>query len=142
MFVQAESCIQLSPGGVRVKDQHWYCDILAVNFRAQSVYLCEVTFSKTLSALMTRLRQWDSHWLEICGALSNDNRIPDGWGVRPWVFVPAAQRGLVSWKMTALLDPDTGPHPMPRPLATSLEDVAPWQGKWPRELPGPSESDA
>lgn len=142
MFVRPESCIQLHPGASLKKGAHWYCDILAVSFREQSVYLCEVTFSKSLSALLTRLREWDSNWAGVRAALARDNHIPETWPVRPWAFVPGAQRDLLSRKVSELLDPDTGPHEMPRPLVTDLEEVVPWLYSTPHELPGAKDREA
>ncbi len=84
MFVQPEACIRLYPDRPLAKDEHWYCDVLAVSFRSQTAYLCEVTFSKALHSLMRRLRQWDAHWEDVCRALQHDNRVPADWDVRPW----------------------------------------------------------
>ena len=142
MFVQAESCIRLNPNGALKKGEHWYCDILAVSFREQTAYLCDVTLSRTLTALLKRLREWDANWTDVCDALRQDNRIPDGWHVRPWVFVPAAQKELVSRGVTTLLRADAGVDRIPRPLVTGLEDVAPLLYSWPNELPGKTAGDA
>jgi hypothetical protein len=138
VFVQPEACIRLHPDRALKKGEHWYCDILAVNFREQTVYLCEVTLSRTLTALLKRLREWDERWTGVCAALSHDNRIPDGWNVLPWVFVPSAQKELLSHGVSALLgaDADADADRMPRPLVTGLEDVVPWLYSWPNELPG------
>jgi len=59
------------------------------------------------------------------------------WHVRPWVFVPEAQRELLARKVTSLLDPAKGSHLMPGPLATSLETVAP-RGRMRRHLNSPA----
>ncbi len=34
-----------------------------------------------------------------------------------------------------------GPHELPRPLTTSLEQVVPWLWAWPLKLPGVNVSD-
>ncbi len=142
MFVQPEACIRLHPDSGLKKGEHWYCDIMAVSFREQTVYLCEVTLSRTLTALLKRLKEWDANWTNVCHALRHDNRIPDGWYVRPWVFVPSAQKELVSLGVSTHLGTDDESDGMPRPLVTSLEDVVPWLYSWPNLLPGETASDA
>ena len=143
MFVKPECCIQLNPGEL-IKGEHWYCDILAVSLREPepAAYLCEVTLSKSLAALITRLAEWDAHWPEVRAALARDNSIPAEWPVRPWAFVPAAQRALVSQKVSSLFAQEPLPQRMPRPLVTRLEDVVPWLYSSPHELPGRNESSA
>jgi hypothetical protein len=140
MFVQPESCISLDVDSPLVKDRHWYCDALAVSFRTRTVYLCEVTFDKNVRALMQRLRGWDAHWAKICASLRKGNSIPEDWEVRPWVFVPETRRERLTRRVNALYEAP-GQHDMPRPLATSLEDVVPWLNPWPQKLPGDRESD-
>jgi len=65
MFVNTECLIQLNPGDVVSKGTHWYCDAVAVNFRESAVYLCEVTYSTSLSALIGRLQAWSSNWVRL-----------------------------------------------------------------------------
>lgn len=135
VFVQPEACIRLHDDRALKKGEHWYCDILAVSFRERSVYLCEVTLSRDLGALEKRLKEWDANWSGVREALTRDGCIDGEWRVRPWAFVPAAQKELLSRKVTRLRDRASGPHEMPRPLATSLEDVVPWRWSWPLSLP-------
>lgn len=142
IFVQPEACIRLHPDRRLKKGEHWYCDILAVSFREQTVYLCEVTLSRTLTALLKRLSEWDANWAEVCIAVRRDNRIPNEWHVRPWAFVPSAQKELLSRGVSALLGSCAGVDRIPRPLVTGLEDVVPWLYSWPNELPGETASDA
>ena len=56
VFVNTEFLIQLDPGDVQVKGRSWYCDAVAVSFRDSAVYLCEITYSSSMHALITRLR--------------------------------------------------------------------------------------
>ena len=143
MFVKPECCIQLDSGEALRAGRHWYCDVLAVCLREPvTVYLCEVSFSKRLDAVLKRLSGWNAHWPEVCGALADHNGIDSSWSVRPWVFVPKAQRGRVSRKMPEILTLNPGSPVMPNPLVTSLEDVGPWLYGVPHILPGPHETDA
>jgi hypothetical protein len=134
MFVNPECRIELHPGTLK-RGEHWYCDILAVNFREATVYLCEVTLSQTVAALLKRLREWNANWPAVRAAVARDNSVPASWTMRPWVFVPEAQGELVSRKVAEFLDPSSDSGAMPEPLITSLESVTPWQYTAPR-LPG------
>ena len=133
MFVNPECRIQ--HGDAKVGGQHWYCDIVAVSFRESAVFLCEVTFSQTLASLVKRLCGWDANWPAVCATLAHDNCLPESWPVRPWVFVPGAQRDLVSQKLPDLLASNGGTHRMPTPQVTSIEDVTPWRYSVPHQLP-------
>ena len=55
VFVNEECCVQLNPGdNPDVNGPHWYCDALAVDFKNQSVFLCEITYSASLQSLAKR----------------------------------------------------------------------------------------
>ena len=41
------------------KDNSWIVDALAVHFKEQRVYLCELEFSSNLKRLLRRLQAWD-----------------------------------------------------------------------------------
>ena len=126
VFVQPEFCIRLSPQGRLKKAEHWYCDILAVSFGERRVYLCEVTYARTLGALHRRLRDWAENWPAIRGAIIRDTHVPDDWQVHPWVFVPREQAELARIKVTDLRAIRGGPDDMPEAEVTCLEDVVPW----------------
>jgi len=79
---------------------------------------------------------WEARWAEVSAAVVRDNLDGQPWSVRPWAFVPEAQRALLSARVASLLDETTGPRSMPRPLATSLEAVVPWRSIAPLVLPG------
>ena len=55
IFVNTECLIQLAPGVTPSKGTSWFCDAVAVSVRNNTVYLCEVTYSTTLYALLERL---------------------------------------------------------------------------------------
>jgi hypothetical protein len=127
VFVNTECLIQLDPGNVPVKDRHWYCDVMAVSFRERTAYLCEVTYSTTLHALLARLQDWRNNWAELRTAVFRDSGIPEGWQIQPWVFIPEKCRPVFKRKF-ALLTPTIGTNiHMPTPLVTYLEEVVPWK---------------
>jgi hypothetical protein len=141
-FVKPECLIRLSPAGPLLKSQHWYCDVLAVSFREPcAAYLCEVTFSHTLGALATRLREWNENWPGVRAAVARDNGL-SGWPLRPWAFVRRDCREVLSGELDKFLGTTGSPDQMPRPLVTALEDVVPWLYATPHLLPGKCESDA
>ena len=123
LFLNPECFVQIKPGSAPPKGASWYCDILAADFETKTVFLCEVTYSSTLQALLTRLKAWNDHWEEIRAALVHDSKLPESWPVRPWLFVPEKCleplcKGL---EQIACKEPLRF-----RPLITTLEMVQPW----------------
>jgi len=47
-FLNTECLLQLQPWDSPRKGESWICDVVAVNFHKSTVYLCEVTYSKSL----------------------------------------------------------------------------------------------
>jgi hypothetical protein len=133
VFVNTECCIQLNPGrNPDTSGPHWYCDAVAVNHRERMIYLCEISYSKSLAALEKRLTGWNMHWGGVQAALIRDCHLPD-WPVPPWVFIPAAlvtafnaqfEKALCTAEQVAI----------PLPKVTTLEDVLPWKYRsWDRQ---------
>ena len=134
VFVNTECCIQLNPGDNPV-GPHWYCDAVAVNMRERQVFLCEITYSKTLDALVKRLAGWRSHWPALCLAIVRDLCVPADWPVRPWVFIPSDREVLLERKLAKLpAAVSDASAQMPAPKVTHLERVAPWNfNSWNRK---------
>jgi hypothetical protein len=133
MFVNTECLIQIDPGDAVSKGTHWYCDAVAVNFRERAVFLCEVTYSSTLAALLGRLQAWSLNWPAVCAALVRDCKVPQDFIVQPWVFIPQSRRDLLERRLITLLNPTA--LPMPAPRVSSLESVVPWLYRtWDRKL--------
>ncbi len=126
-FVNTECLIQLNPSDALAKGTHWYCDAVAVNFRESAVYLCEVTYSTTLYALVARLKAWSTHWPAIRTAIVRDCSVPESWRIQPWVFIPEARHGLLQKKLALLTNVGEADGAMPTPLVTYLESVVPWK---------------
>ena len=130
MFINAECCIQLNPGENPDKTGlHWYCDAVAVNLRSRNVFLCEVTYAKSLTALMHRLTGWSENWPQLKVALARDCALPTDWTVRPWIFIPQDLRQLLNQKLDKLPNLGIEDVNMPRPDITDLEKVLPWKYK-------------
>lgn len=124
-FVNTECSIELAGTAVAMKRTHWHCDAVAVNLREEKIYLCEVTYSRTLEALLDRLRAWSTSWPAICQAVRRDCCVPERFKIRPWVFIPDEyRRGLPKKKS---LQSGDDYRKMPSPRITSLEDVAAWK---------------
>ena len=87
LFVNTECCLQLSPGHNPDKTKHWYCDAAVADFRSQSVYLCEISYSETLATLINRLRSWNDNWGGIRTALARESHFQTDWlsRLRPWM---------------------------------------------------------
>lgn len=124
-FVNTELLIQLDPDEPR-KGRHWYCDAAAVNIREQSIYLCEVTYSKSMSGLAKRLLAWDANWKEVRSSLARDCGIPESWKIQPWAFIPRDYEDALKSRIEALVVAQRSKGAMPYPLITYLENVVPW----------------
>ena len=143
VFVRPECLIRLDETGVLAKGRHWYCDILAVSFREpRTIYLCEVSYSLTLTALFKRLRQWEAHWDEVLDVLARDNRLTGTWQVRPWLFVRAECRQKVSREVRKILGVDDPSTTERWPLVTSLDDIVPALYSSPHRFPSTTDADA
>jgi hypothetical protein len=126
-FVNTECCIQLHPGAnPDTSGPHWYCDAVAVNLHKQRAYLCEITYSKSLSALAKRLGGWSEHWSLLRSALERDCGIPKSWRVKPWIFIPQELEGLLGHQLVKIATGEAEGQ-MPKPKVTWLEDVTPWK---------------
>ena len=121
-FVNSELLIQLDLDEPK-KGRHWYCDAAAVNFREQSLYLCEVTYSKSMSGLAKRLLAWDANWLDVRKALARDCGIPETWIVQPWAFIPRVYSQVLKLKIQELVAADRCQDAMPYPQITHLETL-------------------
>jgi len=88
MFVNTEYCIQISDALNPGPGEHWFCDAVACDFRARTVFLCEISFSASLGSMIRRLKAWRDNWDGVRAALRRDGRVPDTWAVRPWCFIP------------------------------------------------------
>ena len=124
IFMNHEFTIQLEHGVAQPKKcTSWISDIVAVDFRNRTVFLCEVTYSQTLSALIKRLKCWSDNWPDIVRALRRDSCVPDDFIVRPWVFIPESLIGLFVKKFQA----SRAEFEKKVPLITPLEMTAPWE---------------
>lgn len=134
VFVNSELLIQIDPGDSPEKGRYWYCDAVAVNFRESKVYLCEVTYSSGMSALLKRLSAWNGNWPGIRAAIARDCAIPADWPVVPWVFIPE-ERGPAFARRVSQLSLGIAEPPMPSPRVTWLESVVPWKYRsWDRKV--------
>ncbi|MEO1247811.1 MAG: hypothetical protein AAFX56_19195 [Pseudomonadota bacterium] len=132
-FVNTELFIQIEQGDMPAKGNSWYCDAAAVNFRESTLYLCEVTYSKTMQALANRLLAWQANWEDIRAAVSRDCGVPEAWQVCPWVFVPRDYHDQLKQKAQAIWLETPEHNSMPSPRVTYLESVLPWNYKtWDR----------
>ena len=91
-FVNTEYCIPLNPGtNPDTSGPHWYCDAVALDCKAKTVFLCEISFETRLSKLAQRLKAWHENWDSLCEGLRRDSypaEIGGSWPVRPWLFIP------------------------------------------------------
>ena len=123
LFVNAQCCIQLSPGSnPDTSGPHWYCDAVAVSLKLQRAFLCEITYADPPSSLQRRLAGWDREWPVLRAALERDSGVPAAWPLQPWLFIASKLQPRID----AFLGTLSYEH-MPRPRITHLEQVMPWQ---------------
>jgi hypothetical protein len=127
VFVNTECLLQLDEGSKQVKDRHWYCDVVAVDFKERAVSLCEITYSATQQSLLARLQAWKRHWPALVHAVHRDSGAPEEWAVRPWLFLPKRFEPEFKRKYAALPALETSGQVMPEPRITHLEAVVPWE---------------
>jgi hypothetical protein len=96
---------------------HWFVDVLAIDMRERSVYLCEVTYTKQPRALARRLHSWKAHWDLINSTLKKDACVDKEWPLVPWVFAPPETLAIIKPELEKLF---------PKAKTTSLEKVLPW----------------
>jgi hypothetical protein len=121
LFTSPEYCIQLETGKVLPKCTFWYCDVVTVDFRSKAVFLCEISYSKTLGALVKRLRSWDQNWTGVCNAVHRDSALPDEWQVRPWLFVPDTGLKILIRGLASIANANL------KPRITTLDMIQPWK---------------
>lgn len=121
VFISPEYLIELDEGRATVKGRSWFVDILAVDLSQNSVTLCEVTLSKTPDALLKRLRQWSSAWLEVQQRITSTSQLPLGMAFGVRVFTPGHD------ELAARLEERLKKEQLAFvPTVTRLEDIAPW----------------
>ena len=132
LFINTECCIQLNEGkNPDTSGPHWYCDALACDFRHESAFLCEITYSASLSALISRLTDWHESWPLLKEALRRDSHVPIGWPIRPWLFVPEQS---IPRLLNRLADIRPSDDALFTPRITPLEMVQPWRYRsWNRD---------
>jgi hypothetical protein len=119
LFVNPEYFLPLDPGVKQpTKGRSWYVDLVAVSFKAKTVFLCEITYAQTPASLTERLASWRPMWTAIVEAIKRDTRVPIDWHVRPWLFLPESKIEKFLGKM--------GTFPAV-PLITPLEMTMPWK---------------
>jgi len=127
LFINTEFMISLDEGSKPKQGRHWYCDALAVDFKAKHLYLCEITYSATMQSLLTRLQAWRNHWGELTSSLFRDTGAPADWAVTPWVFLPKKYESDFRKKLALNHKTVESEVPMPEPRITHLEATLPWE---------------
>ena len=127
VFINTECTIQIEPGDQPPKGKSWICDAIAADFKSGTVFLCEVTYSETLQALLKRLNAWNEHWNEIRQALIDKkyHKLPANWEVKPWLFIPEGLKVRLNQGLEKIRE--TSGHLKFEPKITTLEEVQPWK---------------
>jgi hypothetical protein len=124
IFLNSEYCIQLNPADNPDKSgPHWYCDAVALDFRSQKIFLCEISYAAGLGGLIKRLRGWNSNWAGVRSAVERDCFLAKQWPITPWLFVPKVRIDLLK---RHLVEISNGQPPKFDPKITPLEEVQPW----------------
>jgi hypothetical protein len=142
LFVNTQCLIQLNEGNnPDIMGHHWYCDALTVDFHNKTIFLCETSFSASLTSLTKRLGDWAVNWKRIGTALTRDNALPVDWPYRPWLFVPEHLVPKLTDKLLKIKQ-TTGVDLKAK--ITTLEMAQPWrycswnrcsESNWPSSVP-------
>jgi hypothetical protein len=137
-FVNTEYCIQLNKSdNPDTSGPHWYCDAVALEFQSSTIFLCEISYERSLASLIKRLRAWHEHWDLLREAVARDASFPQfvaGWPLRPWLFIPNS----LATTIEKVLDQIAGDQQRKFSVRlTPLEMVQPWQYRsWDRKGEG------
>src|SRR5579871_1589157 len=125
IFLNTECCVQLNQAkNPDTSGHHWYCDAVALDLRAEMVFLFEISYAKQLPDLIKRLKGWHDHWELVCHALNRDSFVPAHWPVRPWLFVPEELVSLLLKRLEQVRGAESLKYV---PRITTLEMVQPWK---------------
>jgi hypothetical protein len=105
LFLNEQCLIQLDPCRNPDDTKHWLADVVVADFHRRTVWLCEVTYEKSMSRLVKRLMSWRDNWEGVCDALHRDEAgcgLPKEWPVKLWVFVPQDAIPLLQKKLNGI----------------------------------------
>lgn len=120
-FIRREYLIDLDKTPQPAKGRSWYVDVLALDFRQRTVWLCEVSYAKSLYALSKRLKQWSDNWDAIQRTLFAEIELTSDWRVCPWAFTPENLKAVHDVGLKK-----AGPLVF-EPRWTPLEETTPWR---------------
>ena len=131
VFVNAECCVRIEEAGEGEKPEHrCACDAVAIDLRHGAVYLCETAFEHRIQPLIQKLSRWTKDWDSIKKALQRDCKVPEGWRVHVWLFVPRESIEALDAKLEHLRQTIGSKFKV---KITALEDVQPWRSSsWER----------
>ena len=127
LFINTEYCIQLKEGNPDTGGPHsnWYCDAVAIRPGSSAIFLCEISYAKTIYDLRKRLETWNENWQAVHDALIRDSKLKGEWSVRPWLFVPAELEGALKQGLKKIEEKCGQLHFAPK--ITTLDKVQPWK---------------
>lgn len=127
VFVNEECCFALADSA---HVQHCACDAVAIDLRHGAVYLCETALEGELPSLLRKLTGWTKHWDQIKDTLHRECKVPAGWRVHVWLFVPRDAIEMLDAKLEHLRQTAGSRFKV---KITALEDVQPWRiSSWER----------
>lgn len=125
LFINSQCCIQINDAlNPDASGPHWYSDAIGVDFRNNSIFLCEISYGAQLADLTKRLRAWNENWDGVKAALARDCKVPVSWPVRPWLFIPEGAIPVLLKRLDQI-DKQSGLRFAPK--VTPLEMVQPWK---------------
>ena len=122
-FICQEFLIDIGDPTKQMKDQAFWVDVVAADFRARTLFLCEISYSQKLAAILRKFQIWSDNWDAVRAELFRASGVSPDWDVKPWVFAPAARRDLFLKGLANI------PGLRFAPEWTALEDLVPWKRK-------------
>ena len=120
-FISNEFLLDIGDPLAMTSGHAFWVDIAAVDFDRQTIFLCEVSYSRSLAAIRDKLRVWSARWEDVRAATFRASKAPSKWAIMPWIFAPNERHDrFFRWF-------DAQGLKLPRPTWTDLECVAPWK---------------
>jgi hypothetical protein len=137
-FVNTEYLLVHKSKSTEEGPPEWLVDIVAIDFRTPCIWLCEISYSRHVTTLVDRVRQWEKEWDKVCATVRKEACLPEVmqvWPIRVRAFVPAREKPDLEKR-------DLRPGGLKLEIC-ELEKVVPWEyNRWERIFKAPDSNNS